>query len=392
LSLKLEEINKLENLNIKVKEMEKKFQLKENELMELKEHYKLKENEIEKLKINYEKEIKGLKDNFNSKEKKSEEINEKLKAKINELNKIDIKNKSLYKDIENKTNIINNLKKELDTKDKKYEKIITHFEEITNQNKKLKEAEMEIKMKEEENKNLKQKNEKLSKNNATDKAYFDEEGNKNYYDVVIEIDSINTLTKNGWKINYNENNKEKYEKIIKEETLKIGVLGLNNVGKSFILSLLAGLEIPTGFSIETKGISIKYTEDEEKSDKNICILDSAGLETPLLIDEIPDENNILEKENKDEIDKNNLMMQKLQQIARDKGQTERFIEELIIALSDMLILVVGKLTRREQNLITRIKEIVNQKENNQFKSIIIIHNLAQYNEIIEVEKHIDKVL
>ena len=264
LSLKLEEINKLENLNIKVKEMEKKFQLKENELMELKEHYKLKENEIEKLKINYEKEIKGLKDNFNSKEKKSEEINEKLKAKINELNKIDIKNKSLYKDIENKTNIINNLKKELDTKDKKYEKIITHFEEITNQNKKLKEAEMEIKMKEEENKNLKQKNEKLSKNNATDKAYFDEEGNKNYYDVVIEIDSINTLTKNGWKINYNENNKEKYEKIIKEETLKIGVLGLNNVGKSFILSLLAGLEIPTGFSIETKGISIKCTEDEEK--------------------------------------------------------------------------------------------------------------------------------
>lgn len=298
----------------------------------------------------------------------------------------------MYKDIENKTNIINNLKKELDTKDKKYENIITHFEEITNQNKKLKEAEMEIKMKEEENKNLKQKNEKLSKNNATDKAYFDEEENKNYYDVVIEIDSINTLTKNGWKINYNENNKEKYEKIIKEETLKIGVLGLNNVGKSFILSLLAGLEIPTGFSIETKGISIKYTEDEEKSDKNICILDSAGLETPLLIDEIPDENNILEKENKDEIDKNNLMMQKLQQIAHDKGQTERFIEELIIALSDMLILVVGKLTRREQNLITRIKEIVNQKENNQFKSIIIIHNLAQYNEIIEVEKHIDKVL
>jgi hypothetical protein len=57
----------------------------------------------------------------------------------------------LYKDIENKTNVINNLKKELDTKDKKYENIITHFEEITNQNKKLKEAEMEIKMKEEAN-------------------------------------------------------------------------------------------------------------------------------------------------------------------------------------------------------------------------------------------------
>ena len=55
----------------------------------------------------------------------------------------------------------------------------------------------------------------------------------------------------------------------------------------------------------------------------------------------------------------------------------------------MLILVVGKLTRREQNFISRIKNIVQEKENNQFKSIIIIHNLAHYNEIEEVERHIN---
>ena len=44
-------------------------------------------------------------------------------------------------------------------------------------------------------------------------------------------------------------------------------------------------------------------------------------------------------------------------IARDKAQTERFIEHLIISLSDMLILVVGKLTRTEQRLITRVKNL-----------------------------------
>ena len=99
-----------------------------------------------------------------------------------------------------------------------------------------------------------------------------------------------------------------------------------------------------------------------------------------------------EKISKDEVDKNLSYMSKLNEIAKDKGQTERFTEELIIALSDMLILVVGKLTRREQNLIQRIKTIVNEKENIQFKSIIIIHNLAQYNEKIEVENHIKTIL
>lgn len=57
---------------------------------------------------------------------------------------------------------------------------------------------------------------------------------KKFYDIIIEIDSINKLTKSGWKIYYNERRKANYDKRAKMETLKIGVLGLNNVGKSFI--------------------------------------------------------------------------------------------------------------------------------------------------------------
>ena len=65
--------------------------------------------------------------------------------------------------------------------------------------------------------------------------------------------------------------------------MKKGVLGLNNVGKSYLLSKMVHVEIPTGHSIETKGISIKYSEIEKGEEKGICILDSAGFETPLLI-------------------------------------------------------------------------------------------------------------
>lgn len=167
------------------------------------------------------------------------------------------------------------------------------------------------------------------------------------------------------------------------------------MGKTFILGLLSGWkDIPSGWSIETKGISIRYTDGIENCEKGVCLLDSAGIETPLLDDDVKDEEEKKNDENdgKNEIDNNLMMMDKYQEIAKDKGQTERFIEELIISLSDMLILVVGKLTRREQNFISRIKDIVNEKENNQFKSIIVIHNLAQYNELIEVDKHINQIL
>jgi hypothetical protein len=58
----------------------------------------------------------------------------------------------------------------------------------------------------------------------------------------------------------------------------------------------------------------------------------------------------------------------------------------------MLILVVGKLTRIEQKLITRIKNIVKERDNCQITTIIIIHNLAQCHKKIEIENHINNSL
>ena len=194
-------------------------------------------------------------------------------------------------------------------------------------------------------------------------------------------------------IKYNKERKEIYDKIVSEQTMKIGVLGLNNVGKSYLLSKIVESDIPTGYSIETKGISIKYTNgNNPKDNKGICILDSAGFETPLLknkgkknnneveINKIANKSNALEDAIKyDEIE---------DELSRDKAQTERFIEQLIISLSDMIILVIGKLTRTEQRLITRIKNLVKKNDRNKIKSIIIVHNLAQYHKKIEVENYI----
>ena len=58
----------------------------------------------------------------------------------------------------------------------------------------------------------------------------------------------------------------------------------------------------------------------------------------------------------------------------------------------MIILVVGKLTRTEQKLITRIKNLSIRNEKNKIRSIIIVHNLSQYHKIAEVNKHIEQYL
>ena len=60
------------------------------------------------------------------------------------------------------------------------------------------------------------------------------------------------------------------------ELLKVGILGNGNVGKSFLLSRLFDIKIPSGYSVVTEGLSLKYNENDK-----YIILDSAGLQTPL---------------------------------------------------------------------------------------------------------------
>ena len=323
-------------------------------------------------------------------------VKEKLERQLNATKEVEDKLKKKEKDISNlqleKNSMINSFKR-IDNIQKENEDLKQKNIELTKTAKKV------------------DKLENVIKDSSTKDDFLIKSGEQ-FYDVVIDIDSINALKSKGWEIKYNEERRETYEKIIKKETIKIGVLGLNNVGKSFILGLIAKVIIPTGHSIATKGISIKYTEGENDSEKGVCLLDSAGFETPLLKDELilqgkkedsskkdVDKNINEEKVNDDNSNKKKTEFELQREfdefeyeLAKDKTQTERFIEQLIISLSDMLILVIGKLTRTEQKLITRIKNIVKERDNCQIRTIVIIHNLAQYHKKIEVENHINNSL
>jgi hypothetical protein len=187
--------------------------------------------------------------------------------------------------------------------------------------------------------------------------------NDNYngsYDIIIDIKSIANLNNEGWEINYS--NREFYNSKKDCPTITIGVIGNGNKGKSFFLQKLSEYNIPKGFNVKTKGLSIRYAV---KEDHNLTILDSAGQETPLL-------------NNNNEIDNEYLL--------RDKLNTELFIQKFIILKSKILFIVVGNITLSEQKLITRIKKEGKNKQ------IFIIHNLQIFQTKEQVEDYIENTL
>ena len=264
-----------------------------------------------------------------------------------------------------------------------------------------------------------------------------EENFVDFYDVIVDIKSIRDIS-NGWKIKMNDKGKKNYEEKQKQIFIKIGVIGNANKGKSFILSKISKTYLPSGSSIRTEGLSIKYPDLKENKNKKIILLDSAGFETPVLRDKIvvndqkeddddnfniiKDNENLDNLDNKIEEDNNNEENNKKQEDnqkeivneieggnnkennkkrkydvsikggfiekSREKLITELFLQDYIIKKSDILLVVVGILTYSEQKLINKIKLL--QKKNS--KQLFIIHNLMTFTLIEQVDKYIKDYL
>ena len=200
---------------------------------------------------------------------------------------------------------------------------------------------------------------------------------KNFYDVIVHIDSIKDINK-GWTIELSERAKNNYNDFISQKILRIGVIGNSNKGKSFLLSRISKIDLPSGTSIRTEGLSIKYPQLEEFKDRKIALLDSAGLEIPVLREEEAIEDN---NDNKNEYFKEK---------SREKLITELFLQNYIINNSDILIVVVGILTYSEQKLLMKIKKELEKARIN--PPLYIIHNLITYTSVKQVKEYINDFL
>ncbi len=128
---------------------------------------------------------------------------------------------------------------------------------------------------------------------------------------------------------------------------------------------MSGIDLPIGFSVKTKGLSIKFPDIEKYKNRNIILLDSAGQETPVLNYDKKEKNdnnkerrNAKEEKEKEESSQENETerQEKLAEKSRDKLLTEFFLQNFIVKYSDLLMIVVGPLTFSEQKLINKIKK------------------------------------
>ena len=260
-----------------------------------------------------------------------------------------------------------------------------------------------------------------------------------FYDIIIDIKSIKGISK-GWEIKKSKREEINYELFKKDKVIRIGVIGNSNKGKSFLLSKISKIKnLPSGTSIRTEGLSVKYPELDTYKDRKIVLLDSAGLETPVLNEndnniyntnddtineannnannnsnnkenngitkkeeddieeteeneEKSDDENKIEEQNdinnkKNEISDIENVKKQFKEKSREKLITELFLQNYIMNNSDILIIVVGIMTYSEQKLLNRIKtEILRSKLRN--RPLFIIHNLITYTTIEQVEDYI----
>ena len=190
---------------------------------------------------------------------------------------------------------------------------------------------------------------------------------ESFYNMIIKINSMDQLFKDGWKI-IRKNNKKDYLSTDKAVSV-VSVLGNKNSGKSFILHLLTGKDIPNGFSVTTEGLSLIVPDNEKNKNDNFVLIDTAGTESPLL-------NGTMEK----------FTMENINKKAKDRQMTDYFLQKFIYENSDIFICVVGNLTMTDQKFINRIIK------NYTSKTIYIIHNLKTFINIDQVKNYIDKTL
>ena len=251
-----------------------------------------------------------------------------------------------------------------------------------------------------------------------------------FYDIIVQIKSIKDIN-NGWNLKFSERIK-KDNKLFKDTVLKIGVIGNSNKGKSFLLSKLSKIDLPSGTSITTEGLSIKYPDIKEYKNRKIVLLDSAGLETTVLKEEYENEDNndyylegeakeeetqkTVETEEEEESDgiSHNQREKKQKQTkdnsetngetsplfeneynyfeekSREKMITELFLQNYIIYYSDILIIVVGILTYSEQILLTKIENELKKAKMN--KTLFIVHNLMAFTKVKQVKDYINNTL
>ncbi|CAF1679936.1 unnamed protein product, partial [Adineta ricciae] len=146
----------------------------------------------------------------------------------------------------------------------------------------------------------------------------------------------------------------------------VNVVGRYNVGKTYVLRLLANIDLGHSFVERTSGISVSLPTPKNSHDPNIALIDTAGARTPV------------------DYDQNSFAM-----LSYERQISDAFIQEIALNSSEIFLLVINQLTLDDQlylkMLYKRLKDKkINAREIKQ--RLLIVHNYFNLRTIEEVEQ------
>ena len=230
-------------------------------------------------------------------------------------------------------------------------------------------------------------NNKTNENLIENEIIYDEifyDGNSDNYDMILNFKSFEQLWNGGWTANFTLEGYQKYLDSFQEqqENIVIGVVGIKNRGKSFLLKRIMGnknYKPKDGFLETTHGISCSFPilEKNNKSYQSFITLDTAGKDNPLL------QNAYIKNNVKD-----------MKSTIRDQKVCEILLSDFIIRESNVLIAVVEQLSFAEQEMLRTLIGRLSQKEvdNIEKRKLIVIHNLMNIKEENDIKNFIDEIL
>jgi hypothetical protein len=189
------------------------------------------------------------------------------------------------------------------------------------------------------------------------------------FDISIKMESLNELL-TGWDVKYG-NNIQKIISLKNEKVLLLGLLGMKNSGKSYVLSKLINDKVYK--KEENDNLYLKYKINERNNSK-IALIDTPGF--------------------KRAIKERNGGIRDIKALEKSNNQIDNFIMNFVLKKCNIIIYVSGYLNNIEQTFIDRLKlkDEEHKIEFHELKKLFIIHNLKDLSSKEDITEYINNVL
>lgn len=113
----------------------------------------------------------------------------------------------------------------------------------------------------------------------------------------------------------------------------VNVVGRYNVGKTYVIRLLANINLGHSFIERTNGISVSLPTPKAKHDANIALIDTAGTRTPVDYDS-----------------------KTFSRLAYERQISDAFIQEIALNSGEIFLLVINQLTLDDQLYLKMLRK------------------------------------